>query len=130
MRGKEAVDMLRTHENNPKAKAVDTNIKIYDRENELIRIVGNAKLDGFADEVDLPDGIQAYNIAMVPIRIKGAEAVWTEGEGETIFVWDCRNELGEPVKQGVYRIDVKQADAFGNVNTVSAAVSIKEKDAV
>jgi len=126
MQGKEAVDMLRTHENNPKAKAVETNIEIYDGNNDLVRMVANARMDGFADDVDLPDGLQVYNTGMVPIRIKGVEAAWTEGDGETIFVWDCRNALGEPVKQGVYRIDIKQADAFGNASMVSAVVSIKD----
>jgi hypothetical protein len=119
--------MLRTHENNPRAKAVETNIEVYDDKNNLIRVVANARMDGFADEVELPDGAEVYNLEIVPVVIKGVETAWTEGEGETVFVWDCRNELGEPVKQGLYRLDIKQADSFGSSNLISRIINIKEK---
>lgn len=118
--------MLSQRDSFPKAKAVVTNVEVYDESNNLIRVVANAKMDGFAEEVDLPDGSYAKNMDMVPVRIKGVEAVWTEGEGETVFIWDCRNELGEAVKQGVYRIDIKQADSFGRVKTVSRVINIKD----
>lgn len=121
--------MLRQHERNAKAKAVNSNIEVYDGNNELVRVIASAMLDGFADDIDLPDGSEAYNIDIIPVRVRGVEAAWTEGAGETFFVWDCRNEMGEPVKQGVYRVDLKQSDSFGRISTVSAVISIKEKKA-
>jgi len=121
--------MLRTHEKVPKAKAIETNVEIYDWNNNLVRLVASAGLDGFVDAIDLPDGLEAYNIDMIPIRLKGVEAAWTEGDGETVFVWDCRNELGEPVKQGVYRIDISQRDAFGHEKRISESISIKVRKA-
>jgi len=121
--------MLRTCERIPKAKAVETNIEVYDEKNDLIRIVANARLDGFAAEVDLPGSYEAYNMDMVLFRINGVEAAWSEGDGGTVFVWDCRNELGEPVKQGAYRIDIKQSDSFGNSNLISRVIKIKSTQA-
>jgi hypothetical protein len=119
------IDMLRYRDRIPKAKAVETSVEVYDGKNNLIRIVAIAQMDGFADEIELPDGNHVKRDEILPIIIRGVEAIWTEGDGNTVFVWDCRNEFGEMVAEGDYRIDIKQADSFGHNNLLSRNVHVR-----
>lgn len=119
--------MLRDHEHNPRAKACDTIVDIYDENGNHIRTIADAKADSFAQSIDLPDGDKAYNISMVPIKLPGVETVWTEGEGSTIFVWDCKDEKGERVIPGNYRIEVRQSDRFGHMGIVTHNIEIISK---
>ena len=110
--------MLRTEENRIRAKACVMDIKVYDDAGQYIRTVTHAQTDIFAEDADLIGLERAGSDGIVPIHIAGVETPWTEGDGETTFIWDCKNERGERVPTGAYKIEIAQTDKYGNSNKV------------
>jgi outer membrane scaffolding protein for murein synthesis (MipA/OmpV family) len=119
--------MLRDHEHNPKIKGCDIIIDVYNEAGEHVRTIVDTKVDAFAGSMELPDGDKAYNVTMVPIRLTGVEAVWSEGEGSTIFIWDCKNDSGERVGPGRYRIEARQSDRHGHIGNITRNIEILSK---
>ena len=106
--------MLRTEENRIKAKVCLMSIKVYDNVGQHVRTVSEAKTDVFAEEAELIGAESACKEGIVPIHISGVETPWTEGDGETTFIWDCKNERGYRVEPGVFNIEILQTDRYGN----------------
>ena len=110
--------MLRTDETRIKAKVCVMDIKVYNDAGQYIRTVTHAQTDIFAEDADLIGLDKACRDGILPIHIAGVETPWTEGDGETTFIWDCKNERGERVPDGAYRIEIAQTDKYGNTNKV------------
>ncbi len=112
------------HEMVVKAKAYYLIIRVINEDGEFIRTVADTKVDSFAVSVDLPDGMQIESPGIVPIYIPGVEAIWTEGEHETTFIWDGKDEKGSAVKPGIYYIEVDQHDNGKRKNRITKVVKV------
>lgn len=114
----------------PEPKELQTNIEVYDEKNNLVRVITRAKARGRAGEVELPEGNTVMSADIVPVRVTGVEIESTKGDGETVFIWNCKSDSGEIVKEGRYRIDVKQDDGSGNLKSISCTVNITDSRAM
>ena len=121
--------MLNFREAGVKAKAYSLRIIVINEYGDAVRNVADTKVDSFASAADLPDGVRVSNAGVVPIHLPGVEAVWTEGDGETTFVWDCKDEKGERVKPGIYYIELDQEDRFCHKNRITKVIWVTESKA-
>ncbi len=105
------------------------NIDIYNEAVERVRNLVSTRASILISEAGLYADSEGEVTSIstdkfLQIKIPGLETPETNGAGETIFIWDVKNNGGQYVKNGVYYIVITKNDMFGHKNVLTKSISV------
>jgi flagellar hook assembly protein FlgD len=103
-------------------------VVIYNQAGEAVSHLLNAPADGVFTTVEIRQGdaetVYANSDEPLKIIIKGVGVAYSAGNTETVVEWDCKNNAGQKLSQGIYYIKVEQTDTYGHINGYGTTIQL------
>ncbi len=97
-------------------------IEIYNEAGEKVRTVINTRASDSIKNAILLEGENEANMIsndkLLKIKLPGIETPDTINNGESIFIWDTKNDNGQYVSNGNYYIKISEQDSYGHTDVL------------
>jgi len=104
------------------------NIDIYNEAGEKIRTLISTRASDILRSATLLENENEIEMIttdkQLKIKLEGIETPDTINQGQSIFIWNLKNDSGQFVKNGVYYIKISEKDSYGHTDLIIKSINV------